>query len=170
MAGVKIEVPADYTLQEYRDYHFFLYYGNGITGVLNVIGAIAITGFAAMILIGKAMSGDWHFKFVEIAMLVMEAYILSVPFIILADTKQTLTEDKYRSENGKLVITPESIELASDTSGARITWEKISRAYITKKAIYLEYSKLNAVIIPKRMLENDVEQNLVKLVREKVRR
>lgn len=169
MNEIKIETGADYSLKEYRDWHFFLYYGNGMTGLLNTIGVIAITLITASILTGKAMSGDWHFKFVEIAMMVMEVYMLSIPAVIFYDTKENFASEKYRAENGKLIITPESIEMVSETNNARTTWERIYKVHITKKAIYLEYAKFTAIIIPKRMLKNDDEQKLIQLIREKVK-
>ena len=169
MNSIRLETGADYSLKEYRDWHFFLYYGNGITGILNTLGVIAITLITASILAGKVMSGDWHFKFIEIAMMVMDVYMLSIPVVIFYDTKENFSAEKYRAENGRLIITPESIEMSSATGNARTTWDRINKAYITKKAIYLEYGKFTAVIIPKRMLKNEEEQNLIKLIREKVK-
>ena len=169
MDSTRIETGADYTLKEYRDWYFFIYYGNGITGVLNTLGLIAITVIAGFILANKALSGIWHFKFIEIAMIAMDLYMFSIPAVILYDTKESFSSDKFRAENGKLLITSDSIEMSSPAGSARITWQAVKKAYITKKAVYLEYSKFNAVIIPKRMLKNEEEQDLVKLVREKVK-
>jgi hypothetical protein len=168
MSGIKIELNADYTLKDFRDFHFFLYYGNGITGLLNTAGLIIITLIAASILAHKVVVNDWHFKFIEIAMIAMDLYMWSVPFVIFSDTKENFGSDKFRAAGGKLVITPDSIEMTSETGNARITWETVAKVYTTGKAIYLEYSKFNAVIIPKRMLKPGEEQALKDLIREKV--
>src|ERR1035437_2921082 len=169
MTATRIQTSADYTLKEYREWHFFLYYGNGITGILNTLGLIVITAIAGFILANKALSGIWHFKFIEIAMIAMDLYILSIPAVILYDTKESFSSDKFRAENGKLLIRSDSIEMSSPIGSARITWQAVNKAYITKKHVYLEYSKFNAVIIPKRMLKNGDGQDLVKLVSEKVK-
>ena len=167
MENVRIETGADITLKDYRGWHFFLYYLNGMTGILNTLGVIAITAISVFIIAHKAMTGDWHFKFAEIAMLVMDVYMLSVPAVIFYDTKENFGSEKFKAENGKLTITPESIEMASENGNARITWDTVGRAYVTRAAIYLEYAKFTAVIIPKRFLKDKQEQELISIIKSK---
>jgi hypothetical protein len=133
------------------------------------VGVIAITFFTGFILASKAVSGVWHFKFVEIAMMAMDVYMLSVPFIIFYDTKKNISNERFRAEGGKLVITPENIQMVSESGSVTMSWQKIYKAHITGKGIYLEYDKLTAVIIPKRMLKEGDREQLIKLIKEKVK-
>lgn len=167
MSDIRIETGSDYNMKEYRDWHFFLYYGNGITGILNTLGVIIVTAITASIFAGKIMSGNYHFKFTEIAMIAMDIYLLSIPFIIIYDTKDSISEEKFRSDGGKLIFTSGGIEIVTATGGTKIAWETITKVHITKKAFYLQYTKFNAIIVPRRMLKDDGEQNMVQLIKEK---
>ncbi len=86
-------------------------------------------------------------------------FMLNLLFLKRNTKKQYLSSNAMQTK-ANLVINDEKITETSSFSSINLEWQDIYKATESKSGIYLFFSKLQAIVIPKRLLTSQEEDTL----------
>ncbi len=155
-----------YTLEDYIAFNFF-----HLKSRLIWMPVLLVIVFPAIMLAFDLLQGDTAWFMMLIATLVI-AVVLAVLMTLInvfsirhAAKKQFQSSKAMQAQSG-IVIDGSGIQESSEYGSSVVKWEDVLKAAESVTAVYIYFSHLQAVLIPKRLITPDEDEALRGLVKD----